>query len=390
MDKKHLKKIGLITIQNANYGSVLQMFALYNIINKLGYDCTIINYKYPTSYHIQNAIGNENVYSQNLLNPYVVFRKFKNLYKHIIRYYLRRKYPSTNNIREKFDYFIKKCHLTDILYDKDTITSNPPKFDIYVTGSDQVWNPRYYHRDYSFLLNFTEDNQKRVSYASSFGSKQIIEDYKEDYARLLKRYEYVSTRERSGTILYEQLTGKKAYYCLDPTMLFTKEEWKEYSLGNSNNQEKYILCYIQNYAFNPYPYVDKLIKRVQKLLGYKVKIITQDIYELTKGYEVLNNVGPQEFLDLYYNASFVIACSFHAIAFSIIMRKPFFAIMNDKTTNDDRQANIISEFNLEKRIYKKGDKLPRYEDLEMDYNNVENKLNELRSFSLSYLKRVLE
>jgi hypothetical protein len=383
------KSVGIITIQSANYGSTLQMFALYTIVNKLGYNCTIIDYQYPTKYHRQNSIGNENKYSQNILNPQVLIRKIGNLYKRIIRSIIKKKYPS-NNLTNAFNEFISQCHTTSISYDKDSIIKNPPLFDIYMTGSDQVWNPRYYHRDYSFLLNFTKDKQKRVSYASSFGTKQFIEAYKDDYSKLLKRYDFVSTRERSGVALYEQLTGRKADYCLDPTMLLTKEEWKKYATPYTNKNERYILCYIQSYAFNPYPYIDKLIKRVKKITGYKVKIITQDFYEETKGYEVQYNVGPREFIDLYYNASFIIACSFHAIVFSIIMRKPFFTVINDKPTNDDRQTNIISEFGLEKRAYKKGDKLPqKKEELILDYNDIEKKIENLRESSMQYLKKIL-
>ena len=102
------------------------------------------------------------------------------------------------------------------------------------------------------------------------------------------------------------------------------------------------------------------------------------------------NVGPREFIDLYYNASFIIACSFHAIVFSIIMRKPFFTVINDKPTNDDRQTNIISEFGLEKRAYKKGDKLPqKKEELILDYNDIEKKIENLRESSMQYLKKIL-
>ena len=91
---------------------------------------------------------------------------------------------------------------------------------------------------------------------------------------LLSRYRFVSTRERSGTTLFKELTGKEAEYCLDPTMLLTKEMWHHFANHNENlRNEKYILCYIQNYAFSPYPYVDKLIKQIKKLTGYKVKII---------------------------------------------------------------------------------------------------------------------
>lgn len=384
------KTVGLITVMRANYGSVLQTFALYNIINQLGYECIIINHNYPTSYHLKNAIGNEYHPSQNILNPKVFIRKITSLIKHIIRFYLKKKFPQ-DNCKKLLETFLHDCTLTPICYDKDSILLDPPIFDIYMTGSDQVWNPRYCYKDYSFLLNFTGDNQKRIAYAASFGSKELLPEFKDDYSKLLNRYSFISTRERSGIKIIKELTGKEAKYCLDPTMLLTKDTWHKFSNHNTKlKNEKYILCYIQNYAFTPYPYVDKLIKRVKKLTGYKVKIITQDVYDIVKGYEVQYNVGPKDFLDLYENSSFVIACSFHAIVFSLIMRKPFAAIMNNKKTNDDRQDNIIKEFGLEQYAYKVGSPLPKdLKELLIDYTAIDKKLKELRESSLNYLKEAL-
>lgn len=384
-------RIGLITIQSANYGSILQMWALYKSVEELGHSCTVINYAYPTAYHLTHAIGNENCRSQNLLNPRVIIRKIRSLYKKIIVRRIRKNYPN-DSLQESFYEFMKQCQMTPALYDKDSIIQNPPHFEIYLTGSDQVWNPRYYHRDYSFLLNFTRPNDVRVSYASSFGARDLLPQYREDYSRYLKRYSHVSVRERSGIELFKRLTGGgKAVYCLDPTMLLTKEMWRQYSTHNlALQQEKYILCYIQTYAFDPYPYADRLIKRVQHLTGYKVKIITKDIFEQMKGYEVQYNVGPREFLDLYDNASFVIACSFHAIVFSLIMRKPFFAIMNDKPSLDDRQANIIEEFGLQSRTFRKGDILPGIKNLPLDFTEIESRIDVLRASSLNYLKSILQ
>lgn len=390
LNQKEKKTVGLITVMRANYGSALQTFALYTVVNSLGYKCTIINHNYPTSYHLKNALGNEFNPSQNILNPKVFFRKAKASIKHLIRFFIKRNYPKDIN-KELLENFLKECTFTEVCYDKDSIMINPPIFDIYLTGSDQVWNPRYCHHDYSFLLNFTKNEQKRIAYASSFGSKELLPDFKNDYSKLLSRYSYVSTRERSGVRIYNELTGKKAEYCLDPTMLLTKDMWHQYANHNEKLiNEKYILCYIQNYAFTPYPYVDKLIRKVKKLTGYKVKIISQDVYEKVKGYEVQYNVGPKEFLDLYENASFVIACSFHAIVFSLIMRKPFIAVMNNKKTNDDRQANILKEFDLKPYAYKIGDPLPQsIEELSIDYTSIERKIEELRQSSINYLKQAL-
>lgn len=390
INKEKEKTVGLITVMRANYGSALQTFALYTIINQLGYKCTIIDHNYPTSYHLKNAIGNEYNPSQNILNPKVFVRKSKSLIKHLIRFYLKRNFPQDKS-KELLEDFLHECTLTPTCYNKDSILLTPPHFDIYLTGSDQVWNPRYCHKDYSFLLNFTHDNQKRIAYAASFGSKELFPEFKNDYSKLLSRYDFISTRERSGIRIVKELTQKDAEYCLDPTMLLTKEMWHKYSNHDTNlKNEKYILCYIQNYAFTPYPYVDKLIKRVKKLTGYKVKIITQDVYDIVKGYDVQYNVGPKEFLDLYENASFVIACSFHAIVFSLIMKKSFIAVMNNKTTNDDRQANIIKEFNLEQYAYKVNSPLPKeLKELFIDYTAIDKKLEELRKSSLNHLKTAL-
>lgn len=156
-------------------------------------------------------------------------------------------------------------------------------------------------------------------------------------------------------------------------------------------KEKYILVYIQAYAINPYPYADKLVRSVKKIVGAKkVVVLNSEIYEIAKGFKPMIGAGPSDFLRLFADASFIICCSFHSVAFSINFRKPFYAIAGDVPTKDNRQSDIIDTLGLQSRVKTVGDKLPSsYEELVLDYTPYEDRIEKFRKQSFEYLNKVL-
>lgn len=157
-----MKKIGFITIQQANFGSVLQTFATSFILKKMGHHPVLIDYKYPTDYHLKNAMGGE---AKRYVAPLFV-RIWKNIFKYSYRLFHGMPIGQVSYQRwaslkahEKFLQFQSQIEKTNVSYDMVSIIENPPVFDIYMTGSDQTWNPRYYANDYSFLLNFAPDDK---------------------------------------------------------------------------------------------------------------------------------------------------------------------------------------------------------------------------------------
>ena len=390
-----MSKIGFITIQQANFGSVLQTFATSYVIKKMGHHPVLIDYQYPTEYHRKNAMGTE---AKRYVSP-LLERIWKNVFKYSYR--LLHKMPvgqvayqkwAAIKSHEKFVQFQSQIEKTNISYDMDSIVNNPPLFDIYMTGSDQTWNTRYYADDYSFLLNFAPDDKPKVAYAASYGTSEFYPQYTEVYSKYLKRYDAISTRESTGVKITSDLSGKKAVHCCDPTFLLTKGDWMEFAAVENPIKGKYVLVYIQAYAINPYPYADQLAKRVKKLIGAEhVIVLNSEIYEIAKGFKPMIGAGPHEFLRLFADASFVICCSFHSVAFSINFRKPFYAIAGDVPTKDNRQSDIIEKLNLQARVKTVGDKLPEtYEELLLDYSFCEDKIESFRKQSFDYLKKTLK
>lgn len=69
-------------------------------------------------------------------------------------------------------------------------------------------------------------------------------------------------------------------------------------------------------------------------------------YNMLKGYKLYNDCTPEEFLNLFMNASFVVTSSFHGTAFAINFGIPFISITDDTFSVDNRQANVVSQVGL--------------------------------------------
>ena len=197
MTKK--KKIGIITIHRINnYGSVLQAYALQETISKLGFAVEIIDYLYPNNFHRKHSADkNLNTYSENFKGKLCrlffkaifilqLLKQHRNISKFIMHY-----------LNLSFSQFHSPFELEH----------NLQSYDVYVTGSDQIWNPRYTKGDASFFFGFL-NNVKKVAYSSSFGLSDIPEQYKERYDKYLRSFSHISVREKSGIRIVRNLSGK--------------------------------------------------------------------------------------------------------------------------------------------------------------------------------------
>lgn len=368
-----MKKVGFITMHlPINYGSALQTYALQNTIDKLGYDARIINYVYPNKIHKEP-------------------KSFKVLIVKVISLIINAigLFP---NIRQKKKYrlFYKKYYkLTDKQYESmEDLQTCPPEMDIYMTGSDQVWNSNFVKGDTSFLLGFAPTYKPKMSFSSSFAVDYVLDEYKETYSNLLKQYSFIGVREQSSIELVKRLTGKDAVLVCDPSLLLSKEEWMPMTVdAKINLPKKYILAYILGYSFNPYPYIDNIIDKVQRELGLEVIYINgskRDYFK--KNSHVLKTTGPLEFLKLFANASFVITTSFHGVAFATNFGVPFYGVIK-KDNKDTRIMSLLNVCGLEERAVQfDGETLP---SIKCDMEQAQNKLSEFRESSMKFLKNSL-
>lgn len=368
MEKK--KSVGIITMHRPiSFGSSLQAYALQRKIQDLGYDCEIIDYQYPNKLHATRR------------NPLKVVMS-------TIIHYLMNLFVGMPVLFERFRFMsFRKNYLKLSQYYKDSesLVANPPNYDIYCTGSDQVWNTNFTKRDTSFILSFVK-GKKKISYASSFAVDYVLEECVRDFKHYLSQYESISVREKSGIELVENLTGKNALLVCDPTLLLTKEEWFPLAEQSKIKIDKpYLLVFILTYSYNPYPEVNHIIDTVQKTLGLHTVVLNGNKYDyLRKNTTVIKNAGPLEFLYLFKNASFIITSSFHGVAFSANFEKPFLAVV-DKKGKDSRLMSFIEKVGLEERAI-------GYNESIVNINNrIPNvtSLCEFRDNSLSFLRERL-
>ena len=362
-------KIGIITLNGYfNYGNRLQNYAmqewLSNLFNKSIVD-TIWYLKYDSSLK-------ERIITLNNVRRYIFNRHgFKNfidsgrfVYK-MIREYNFKKF-SDKHINSVFDYEVKP----DL----------NKKYDYFIAGSDQIWNP-YWLKDSTEFLQFADRN-KRVAYAASFGVSEIKPDKVEIVRKGLEGIDYISVREQAGAKIVKDLTGRDVPILVDPTLLLTAEEWeKVMERPVWYRDEKYILVYF----LSKLP--DKIKNDIKNLAEkYKLKIVDLMDKENIDYY----CSPPSEFLYLIKNCSLMYTDSFHGTVFSILNKRPFVTCSREGSINmDSRIDTLLSMFGLENRKISKENNYEIANPLEIEYPNVEAILDRERQRSKEFLCKAL-
>lgn len=378
-----MKTVGIVTIHDiCNFGSLLQAFATQTIVDRLGYSSFIINYRYPNEYHLAKI---------RQQSPYATF-KLPFCTRLRVALYSRTK---AKDVRLKKLNLFKSVQNTLLKQtmeypNQESLTNNPPKFDIYLTGSDQVWNPRYMYSDLTYFLDFIHDVPK-IAFSASFGTTNLTEEQKNIYRPLLGEYTDISLREQSGVHLVYDICGKESLCTCDPTLLLDGKEWSEIFHDEPLVEGEYILCYILTYTANPYPYAATFLKHIQKYLKKKIVILDETgMYWMDFRYKSYQCYGPKEIINLFQNASFVVSSSFHGAAFSVIFRKDFYSLF-PKGINDERQESFLRTIGAYNRFVRVGDPLPDFSTFEIkNWDDISIKLDAYRQKSINYLSKALD
>lgn len=368
--------VALITIYHVpNYGSILQAYATQRVLEKLGHECRIIFYCYPNEWHFKQGAKRQQWY--------------RKLIKKIGLAPLHRKENKLNSFKVKYFNFTKKYRDFESLRNE-----NWNNYDVFIVGSDQVWNPRFLKGDRAFLLSFVPKEKRRISIASSFAQSQIPMDLISRYKEELGKFYAISVREKNGVeIIKNQLNiNKDVFVCLDPTLLLSRNDWKnEIQSVKRSNIKPYILIHMLNYAFDPQPYfwltvkyfANKLNCRVVALAGYKHPNEAEGVVMLNK-----TDASISEFIDLFDKCEMVITSSFHGTAFALNFGKPLVSIM-PKEKGDDRQSSLLNDIGATNSIVRIGDSI---DNINPYYNKgiVLDKLNLLRDKSIEWIKNTLK
>lgn len=374
-------KIKTITCHNVyNYGATLQAYALQHFLEMQGNEVEIIDY--APAYH--DPLNCWKIPNNSRVKKYVEL-----FFPIHWAYFIHRKIKLWRNVNrtriEKFNMFDREfLHLTREKYATyEQLESVPPKADVYIAGSDQIWNyAGNTGLDPAFYLKFGDKEVRRISYAASFGLSEIKTDLKKKVESLLNGFDAISVREKTGLKILDDLNIKDSYYVVDPVFLLNKDSWLNIACS-VDISTPYILVYdfFQN---------DEKIKKMTFFLSnkYNLKIVSvNDNGKLSYADMNICDASPQQFLWLISNAKIVVSNSFHATAFSIIMKKDFFVYPIQKHNNHSRMVDLLSLIGLQKRydITVKDGELSTI----IDWHEVDLKLERAITLSKQFINRFI-
>lgn len=349
-------KVSIITMHAMhNPGSVFQAFALQKYLDQLGNKAEIIDYR-PDYFYTEG-------------------HGWKYLVKRIVYY---RTYESLKN---KFSSFIREnMTLSSLFTSYSELESNHSDSDVYIVGSDQLWNTDFEcGKDPAYYLKFIKQG-KKVSYSTSIG-KSCIDVFNRDVlVQNLKDFDALSVRELSSSVQLSELLNRRVEWVCDPVFLLDPKDYLRY-LNEALLKEPFVMVYISPKSEILDRIVDYYHKKGLKviLLGGFSKRCYCDLH--------IKDAGPKDFLTYIYNAETVISSSFHATAFCHIFHKDFVSIIPDR--NGERIVSLLNKTGLSNRAVTDIDFSFRDLNRDIDWNMVDEQLNDYIGCSKKYLKEVL-
>lgn len=343
-----MKKIGILTLNgNNNYGNKLQNYALLKILKDLGFDVDTIWFEEAFSVKLKSKIK----------RIFPLKKKFRriNHFDKFTKNYLNRVYYKNNDISNIYDYF--------------------------VVGSDQVWNYNFSTFNQNYLLSFSKNINKNISYAASFGVDNIVDEKKYEFIEGLNNFKKISVREDMGKEIIKNLIPNiDVDVVLDPTMLLNDEEWEKVINKPKNFKNK---KYIFNYFLGNVSAIRK------KQIEDYAKLYDCEIINALDPNDKYYSSGPSEFLYLEKNAFLICTDSFHSCVFAILFSRPFIVFdREDKEVNmNSRIETLLNKFKLQSHKYNNN---ISYKNLDCDYKEAYKVLEEERKKSKEFLKNALE
>ena len=371
-------KIGILTFHNAhNFGGCLQAFALKEFLKSKGAEVSIVNYQNSKVYNLYPEKLTVKFLLSDLVHPRFFIKKIK-LHRDIR--FGKKEWKSQH---QKFRNFINNCLLdgnTQVVK-KDNIKDLD--YDLYIAGSDQIWNKQLTGGlDDVYLLNF-ETKSKKAFYAASSGTDALDKcDLKFFEPVFSSKNKYISVREPTLAKFIEEQYGRNVLSTVDPCFLLSPEQYISFfklSKNNESKKRKYLFAY----------FISERNKRLREMVYVIANALGLDIIEfhyrktidLNKKYQT-SDMGPDEFLRCIYNADFVITNSFHGTVFSILFKKQFYSVYK----NDSRKTNLLDAMGLSNRhIYDFSD-INLNDVINFDEVNLEKYSQESKDFLIQMIK----
>lgn len=352
-------KIGIVTQPlHGNYGGILQNYALQEVLRSLGHDPITLDFQWGYSglYWVMMslrrlcsiALGRTPL-SSGISIPYAPIGRNNKEINDFIDKYIKLTPPFWNRYRPSI---IKKYSL-----------------DAVITGSDQVWRPRYNPRLTDMFLGFVNNNILKIAYGASFGTSEweYTSRLEEKCSKLIKAFDAISVREKSGQFLTEKL-GRDSIQVLDPTLLLGVEGFEKILPPKlaKNNLGAYLLDELHNY--------NQCLQNIADQVG------CNEILSFT---ENESGMGPIQWLSTIRNSRFFLTDSFHGTVFCILFHVPFLTIINSDR-GADRFHSLLESLNLKNRLVESYTEISAVNS-DINWSDVDSKLEEMRKTSMEFL-----
>lgn len=326
------KKCGIVTFHSShNYGSVLQAYAMVRVMQKMGLDAELIDFRHPRT---------TDMYEWRLWSTY------KNWKWNLRELVLRGLFSFGKKREQVFSDFIENVlKKSKRVKDKNDI---PDIYDILVCGSDQIWNPKASgENDPIYYLDFGTTTCK-FSYAASSGSVRFGDENPELFKKYLQNLKSIGVRERFMQEYIKEELGLVSEINPDPTFLLNASEWSEIEKPYKGLPDNYLLIYTIK---RPKETIN-FVHQVAVSLNLPTVQICNDrdlnaLMHKDVDYRLMN-VSPQQFLWLFHHASFIVTNTFHGNMFSVIYRKNF--VHYGINSSDTRISTLHDEIRLKNKI----------------------------------------
>lgn len=357
--KEYRPKVATMTFHtHHNYGALLQCYALQQVLIELGAVAEVIDYKctYDRKPYRLQALRKKGFikYLFGVLGPITRIPRYKKCKL------FRKRFRLSPPVNADNIHFLADC------------------YHLYLAGSDNIWNNEITDLDENYFLSFVEKQDKKASYAASFGFGNVPLSLNNTYKKLLSGFRHYYMREQQGVNIIQELLGVSANEVLDPTMLLDTSEWEKIIVSPKKKDH-----YIFAYQMAPSAKFVHYVKMLSKKTGLKV-IYTQFPMGGILPCKLSLTDGPCEWLGHIKQASYVVTDSFHGTVFSILFHKSFFSVVTQLGT---RIENLLSNFGLEDRILRSGT-LPEILS-PVPYEQVDERIKNERERCKNILKQML-
>lgn len=417
-------KIKLVTFApHPNFGTCLQSYALNYILNKMGHDVEFIYNRQenkPLSFK-----SNVKKLIKFFLPKNLVFRLKKRYIKSQSNQYTTNSAPYIIKLPNHFilklfsklpcyRFFAKKWYYDNIqkrkvykftfldgnfkmkrLFVKSDYNSVVEDADLFITGSDQIWNPYCGGYNPMMFLEFAK-GAKRVAYSSSISQPTIPIEVKDRMKKALSKFIHIAVREQKSVELLNQLLDRTdVKLVVDPTYLLSADEWEKF--GNRAViefplPEKYIFCYfVGDKRKDVY---EEMVQQVKLYTGIN-KVITLECYNRKYAYgngRLYKDAGPYEWVYLLQHASYICMDSFHATVFALKFQKEFVHAMkneeNEIGSQNTRMHDILNRYNIAYKNYNNATDT-KWQQI-IDYKKVNPIINAEIEDSMKFLKYEIE